>query len=390
MKKLFLLILIISINIFFGCSARPQKIDEATPSSITKDNKEPEQSRYGVYYVYKSCSKKNILPNGECKKGQAREWNPIKNADGQFITPYDSVINRYDDFYFIFDEHRSSIFFSESFAEGYAIGWADVDVKNLNGQFKLKVGSKYLTDDIGYNAAEEVLNYDRPKSIIGVVGNYFDKYKFKGNSELILDVLSETGFSINCEKYIYYQNKTIGPISNLCDADTSKIWLKKVATISELQKINAKQPQYKQHSAFSQVSFGGYLVEQNTEFCSFKVSPVNYCDQRHILLYKDALLNGSVNFNQKFILLPILEYPQYNQYSLVVINSENGTVYPLPIDWYESEMNGKEALKFNLDTNRVCINGSGWHYKQEDKGKDLCFQFDGERFTGYQTNYMHE
>lgn len=75
MKKLFLLILIISINIFSGCSAHPQKIDETPLSPITKDNKEPEQSRYGVYYVYKSCSKKNILPSGECKKGQTREWN---------------------------------------------------------------------------------------------------------------------------------------------------------------------------------------------------------------------------------------------------------------------------------------------------------------------------
>lgn len=373
-----------------GCGAQTKSVKLPTPSQNENTNhKNNTIDNYGVYYAYKLCSKKDLLSNGNCKSGKNKEWHPIKNPKGQFVTPYnDPQTNRADDFYLILDKNKSSIFFSESFSEGYAIGWAYVNVKRSNNKIIVDYRQQYLTDDVGYDGTEQGTKYERPQELIGIVGGYFDKYKINRGFSLSFDSNSDGELSLDCATYKYYDGKNIGPISNLCDATTGKIWLKKIISIDELRAINSNVPEPPPRATFNKVDFGGYSNVNSSNHCSWEYSPMEYCDKKHISLYERALSNGKANFNQHYIVLPILEFPEYNQYSLVIIDQNTGTVHPLPFDWYKVTKGVKQPIQFSLDSNQICINGDVHHWRIVDEG-NLCFQFDGEKFIGHKTNYMN-
>lgn len=128
--------------------------------------------------------------------------------------------------------------------------------------------------------------------------------------------------------------------------------------------------------------------------CSFQYSPFDFCDARHIAAIKYAISNKSANFNKRYILLSIEEWPPSPDFkSLVAIDTLTGIVYPVPIDDYSGHMNNrgnltsKPKLSFSLQSNRLCIDGAILVYRATTNGH-FCFDFDGEKFTGYQTGYM--
>ncbi len=131
--------------------------------------------------------------------------------------------------------------------------------------------------------------------------------------------------------------------------------------------------------------------------CSFQYSPIDFCDERHVSEIKKAINQSTANFNGHYILLKIQEWKPSEYYgnSLVAIDTLTGIVYPLPLDYYTGEVNMKNArmvkkpkLKFSLKSSEVCIDGSILAYHATINGR-FCFDFDGEKFTGSQTEYMH-
>ncbi|MDH6147998.1 MULTISPECIES: hypothetical protein [Paraburkholderia] len=143
--------------------------------------------------------------------------------------------------------------------------------------------------------------------------------------------------------------------------------------------------------AFDQVKIA-YAHDQ----CSFKFSPVDFCDDRHVFEIKKAIATEAANFNGHYILLSINEWKPSAHYgdSLVVIDTLTGIVYPLPFDYYSGQINMKNShmlkkpnLNFSLKSNKICIDGSILVYRAMTNG-NFCFEFDGEKFTGYQTEYM--
>lgn len=209
--------------------------------------------REGIYFVYKSCATKHIQKNGSCKNGQAKLWEPIKNSDGKYITAYGSEYNQYDDFFFVYKKNRPSIFYSQSFAEGgYAIAWSDVEVKLLkNNTLTLTRHLTYQTSGDSLDGRD--IDISVPKHQVGVVENYTEKYSFKGESSLVFQVEENGDLSMDCKKYKYYepvQGSTVGPISNLCDEGTSRIWLKRIDTLPETPAQNDSIKQKNQSFQF--------------------------------------------------------------------------------------------------------------------------------------------
>jgi hypothetical protein len=130
-----------------------------------------------------------------------------------------------------------------------------------------------------------------------------------------------------------------------------------------------------------------------SEGCSFQYSPVDFCDERHLALIDEAIAKRKPDFNRRYILLTIPEWPQYHQSSIVAIDPATRTAYPLPIDAY-SGPTGESGdpttvgkLTYGVDGEEVCIEGAILAYKTIKDGK-FCFTLQAERFTGYKTAYM--
>ncbi|WP_257813232.1 hypothetical protein [Burkholderia glumae] len=141
----------------------------------------------------------------------------------------------------------------------------------------------------------------------------------------------------------------------------------------------------------SAIAFSKVEIDYPRDECSFKYSPVDFCDNKHIKEYNSALQTKSANFNSNYILLPIKE--RDDERSLVAIDKRSGVVYPVPIDSYFDTPKGngvperRAKLKFSKQSNEVCIYGTILVYRANGTGK-FCFQLEGNKFVGYHTTYM--
>ncbi len=127
--------------------------------------------------------------------------------------------------------------------------------------------------------------------------------------------------------------------------------------------------------------------------CSFLSSPINFCDQRHRVLIEQVIAGQRPNFNERYIVAELEEWPEVFQRSVVVINTRTGVVYPLPIDALSGPLSisghssGYGAVETSVDAKTFCLVGAVLAYRSITEGR-FCFGFDGSRFTGYRTAYM--
>lgn len=141
------------------------------------------------------------------------------------------------------------------------------------------------------------------------------------------------------------------------------------------------------------VSFNKVEINYPHDECSFKASPIDFCDQKHLDAYDVALRTQSVNFNKHYIILPIKEWRDSDERSIVAIDKNTGVVYPVPIDSFTKSVgktkkaSAHPALSFSKDSNELCITGSIFVYRSSQNGR-FCFQFSGDKFVGYHTTYM--
>lgn len=346
----------------------------------------------GLYYAYKNCLQKNIAKNGACIQGKEGVWGPLKTD--RYLTSIDSRTIP-DDFYLLKNGNKTSIYYTQRLVEAWVIGWADVNVA-VKGNVLTVTPIKYIQTNgfpqFGSDSEEAIIklgfNLLKSSEVVGVQKNGLElPFQFT----LPFVAVSEEELSLDCIQYqkINKAKNDFGPLSELCSLSplVSKIWLKKIATTEELAQMNLVSSVDEKNNEFKRVDFGGYGSREDVDNCAFNYGLINYCDIKHVSLYKKTLLNKKIDFNQSFIVLPILEYQNPNQYSLVIINSNTGLVYPLPIDWYEKKVGGKEAIQYSLENNQICINGGLHHWKVDENGR-FCFQFDGKKFIGHNTNYM--
>jgi hypothetical protein len=129
--------------------------------------------------------------------------------------------------------------------------------------------------------------------------------------------------------------------------------------------------------------------------CSYQYSPIDFCDERHISEINAAIEKMPANFNKHYILLSVEEWPPSPEFkSLMAIDTRTGVVYPVPIDDYSGHVDNrgrvtsKPKLTFSIESNRLCIQGAILVYRATTNG-NFCFDFNGDRFSGYHTEYMY-
>ena len=139
--------------------------------------------------------------------------------------------------------------------------------------------------------------------------------------------------------------------------------------------------------------YAGVVMSYPHSGCSYQYSPVDFCDAAHRAQINEAIRTQVPNFNKHYILAQLDERKEYFQRSIVLIDSRDGTVYPLPIDAFSGPLVDKEGAREygKVETSReadtFCVSSALLVYRAFEEGR-FCFGFDGVRFTGHTTQYM--
>lgn len=139
--------------------------------------------------------------------------------------------------------------------------------------------------------------------------------------------------------------------------------------------------------------YAGVVMSYPHSGCAYEYSPVDFCDAQHRAQIDQAILTQVPNFNRHYILAQLDERKEYFQRSIVLIDSRDGTVYPLPIDAFSGPLVGKEGartygtVETSAESDTFCVSGALLVYRAFEEGR-FCFGFDGVRFTGRTTQYM--
>ncbi|MDA8486829.1 hypothetical protein NNO07_27535 [Pseudomonas resinovorans] len=89
-----------------------------------------------------------------------------------------------------------------------------------------------------------------------------------------------------------------------------------------------------------------------------------------------------------------MERPECHQKSIIVVDPATGYFYPVPIDFFSGTPTPNDPggefgkIEYSLERRSVCLTGEIVVYRTIKTGK-FCFDFDGEKFTGFNTEYMN-
>jgi len=139
--------------------------------------------------------------------------------------------------------------------------------------------------------------------------------------------------------------------------------------------------------------YAGVVMSYPHSGCAYQYSPVDFCDAGHRAQIDQAIRTQAPNFNKHFILAQLDERKEYFQRSIVLIDSRDGTVYPLPIDAFSGPLEDRNEartygrVETSAESDTFCVSGALLVYRAFEEGR-FCFGFDGVRFTGHQTAYM--
>ncbi len=139
--------------------------------------------------------------------------------------------------------------------------------------------------------------------------------------------------------------------------------------------------------------YAGVVMSYPHSGCSYQYSPVDFCDAGHRAQINEAIRTQVPNFKTHYILAQLDERKENFQRSIVLIDSRDGTVYPLPIDAFSGPLVDKEGardygkVETSSETDTFCVSSALLVYRAFEEGR-FCFGFDGVRFTGHTTQYM--
>ncbi|WP_295570416.1 hypothetical protein [uncultured Stenotrophomonas sp.] len=141
------------------------------------------------------------------------------------------------------------------------------------------------------------------------------------------------------------------------------------------------------------VSYSGMNLPYDHDGCSYRYSPVDFCDAQHVARIEEALRNATPNFDKHYLLVQVDDRPEFFQRSVLLVDTRTGRATPLPIDAFTGPAEkGGDAIRYGtlytgVDQQQFCLDGALLVYRALEEGR-FCFGFDGERFTGHETQYM--
>lgn len=143
-------------------------------------------------------------------------------------------------------------------------------------------------------------------------------------------------------------------------------------------------------SAYSPASIQYKAPSIKVHTCSFDFEAENFCDSTHLSLYKKVLLNGQINFNGNYAISSSTEKSGLK--SLAAIDIQTGNTYPLEytyggyVDGSGKEISSKPSkIEFQLNSNKLCIDGSVYAYQNTYQNQNTCFLFNGKEFEKKET-----
>ena len=138
------------------------------------------------------------------------------------------------------------------------------------------------------------------------------------------------------------------------------------------------------------------VVETHKNLYSQKVIPcyldygIDFCDVRHLAAIKKAIKTKKPVFYKKFIILFIKEFK--SGLSMVAIDSVTHTAYPLPFDYFGGSVDekgfeiGAPSVGYNLNENKICIDGTVYSYRNVKENAISCYVFNGSGFDNVYDN----
>lgn len=146
-------------------------------------------------------------------------------------------------------------------------------------------------------------------------------------------------------------------------------------------------------SAYSPASTQTKAPSIKVHTCSFDFEDENFCDSAHLSLYKKTLMNGQINFNENYSISSSIEKSGLK--SLAVINIKTGDTFLLEytyggyVDDSGKAISSKPSkLEFQLNSSKICIDGSVYAYQNTYQNQNTCFTFNGRDFELKENNIL--
>lgn len=124
---------------------------------------------------------------------------------------------------------------------------------------------------------------------------------------------------------------------------------------------------------------GGFLVES----CHEDFEDVDFCNDKAIEEYNDALKYRDINFNHRFILHFFFNDDDYGFKEVVAIDPETKKVYLTNI---QIRHVGEPIFSKNKDT--FCFEGAIQGYRQDSEGEVYCYQLAEDKHSPFGADFV--
>lgn len=124
---------------------------------------------------------------------------------------------------------------------------------------------------------------------------------------------------------------------------------------------------------------GGFLVES----CHEDFEDVDFCNDKAIEEYNDALKYRDINFNHRFILHFFFNTDDNGFKEVVAIDPETKKVYLTNI---QIRHVGEPIFSKNKDT--FCFDGAIQGYRQDSEGEVYCYQLAEDQYSPFGADFV--
>ncbi len=128
---------------------------------------------------------------------------------------------------------------------------------------------------------------------------------------------------------------------------------------------------------------GNVIINGNIQ-CKFDYGEIDFCSEKYNKIYRNGFEN-KLNFANSRILLDI-----QSDGTFVVLDPKTKNVFPLYGQYFDIKKDKKLIKKreviYNLNDNKICINGYKYSYRDLVENGSFCYKFIGNGFEDFLNN----
>lgn len=124
-------------------------------------------------------------------------------------------------------------------------------------------------------------------------------------------------------------------------------------------------------------------IDGNQNQCKYDYGEINFCSKGNVDFYSE-IIKREKNFDQKYVVSLVND-------ALVVIDPSNKEVFPLYGQYMDGENDSgkvitKRKIEFSKLSNKICINGKKYAYRDIVENGKYCYTFLNKKFITYDPN----